>query len=284
MTQMARKATPDGRFTYLAAGQESAVPVVFLHGIGGGAAIWARQLEPFGASYRALAWDMPGYGGSEPLAAATVGTYGDALGRFIGELGLDRPILVGHSIGGMVAQSYVADELGPVRALVLAQTTPAFGGRDPRWAQDFVEARLGPLERGATMRSLAPGMAANLLGDDPDPSCLALAEECISAVPEATWKASVLALLGFDRREALGRIAVPTLLIAGSKDTNAPASSMAKMAEKVPGAEYLCMDGVGHLAFAERPDEFNGAVLDFLDRRLGTGEGAARAPLSGGRR
>jgi 3-oxoadipate enol-lactonase len=118
------------------------------------------------------------------------------------------------------------------------------------------------------MRSLAPSVVEPLLGDDPDPAARPLAQECVAAVPEETWRASVLALLGFDRREALDRISVPTLLLSGSKDKNAPAQSMAKMAEQVPGAEYVCLEGAGHLAFAERPAEFDRAVLDFLQRRV----------------
>ncbi|MDB5511191.1 MAG: alpha/beta hydrolase [Enterovirga sp.] len=269
MAETVSATTPDGRFSFLEAGPQDAVPVVFLHGIGGGARLWTNQLASFGDRYRAIALDLPGYGGSRPLEPASVGTYGEAVADFVRALRLDRPVLVGHSLGGMIVQSYMADGLGPLRAAVLAQTSPAFGGRDPRWAQDFVDARLGPLDRGATMASLAPSVAASLVGPDPDPAAVPLVEGCFAAVPEPTWRASVLALLGFDRREALARISVPTLLLAGSEDRNAPAATMAKMADKVPGADYLCLEGVGHMAFAERPGAFDRAVLDFLHRHLG---------------
>jgi 3-oxoadipate enol-lactonase len=275
MGQGSAATTPDGRFGYLEAGAPNAPPIVFLHGIGGGARLWSNQLASFAARYRPIALDLPGYGGSQPLAQTSIRTYAEAVAAFVAALGLENPVLVGHSIGGMVVQTYMAERLGPIRAAVLAQTTPAFGGKDPRWAEDFVAARLGPLDRGETMTSLAPSIARSLLGDDPDPTAFELARDCVSGVPEATWRASVLALVGFDQREALGRIAVPTLLLAGSKDANAPAPTMAKMAEKVPGSEYACLDGIGHLAFAEAPARFDDAVLGFLDRRLGT-EGAAR--------
>ena len=260
--------TPDGRFSYVMSGDEDATPVVFLHGIGGGARLWSNQLASFARRYRAIALDLPGYGGSQPLGQTSIRSYAEAVASFVDSLRPASPVLVGHSIGGMILQTYLADGLGPVRAAVLAQTTPAFGGKDPRWAEDFVAARLGPLDRGETMRSLAPSIATSLLGDDPDPHAFHLARDCVAGVPEATWRASVLALVGFDRREALARISVPTLLIAGSKDQNAPAPTMAKMAEKVPGAEFLCLDGIGHLAFAEAPAAFDRAVLSFLERRL----------------
>lgn len=275
MVEVSAATTQDGRFSFLAAGRPDAIPIVFLHGIGGGARLWADQIARFGETYRAIALDLPGYGSSRPLETASVGSYGDALAAFVRSLGLDRPILVGHSLGGMIVQSYMADGLGPVRAAVLAQTSPAFGGRDPSWAEEFVAARLSPLERGETMASLAPTVAASLVGPEPDPVAVALVRDCFARVPETTWRASVLALLGFDRREALARISVPTLLLAGSEDKNAPAPMMAKMAEKVPDAEYVCLDGIGHMAFAERPGAFLDALLDFLQRRLGTGDAAS---------
>jgi len=87
-------------------------------------------------------------------------------------------------------------------------------------------------------------------------------------VPEASYRAMMLALMGFDLREALPRIAVPTLVVAGSRDTNAPAPMMARMAERIPGAAYVCLQGAGHLAPVERPAAFNAALESFLDERV----------------
>ena len=74
----------------------------------------------------------------------------------------------------------------------------------------------------------------------------------------------MLGIVGFDRREALGRIAVPTLVLAGARDTNAPAPMMEKMASKIPGARYVCLAGAGHLANLEQPAAFNEIVMKFL--------------------
>ena len=74
----------------------------------------------------------------------------------------------------------------------------------------------------------------------------------------------MLALIGFDQRSALKDIAVPTLLLSGSKDNNAPAPMMAKTASYVPAARYVELAGVGHLANLERPDAFNEALDGFL--------------------
>ena len=160
--------TVDGRFGYEAAGHSGSPPLVFLHGIGGAARAWRGQLEAFGDRYRAIAWDMPGYGGSAPLAAVSIAALADALRDFLQQVGATKPILVGHSIGGMIVQQLLASSPDIASAVVLAQTSPAFGKPDGDWQKSFIDARLGPLDRGETMVSLAPTLVKELVGDDPD--------------------------------------------------------------------------------------------------------------------
>jgi len=256
--------TSDGRLSYEAAGDAGSPPLVFLHGIGGAARAWRGQLDYFGGRYRAIAWDMPGYGGSAPLAAVSIAALADALRDFLRQAGATKPILVGHSIGGMIVQQLLATSPDIASAVVLAQTSPAFGKPDGDWQKSFIDARLGPLDRGETMVSLAPTLVRELVGDDPDTGGMVLARDCMAAVPEATYRATMLALLGFDQRSALKNIAVPTLVLSGSKDNNAPAPMMAKMATYIPQASYVELEGVGHLANLERPGEFNTALDQFL--------------------
>jgi 3-oxoadipate enol-lactonase len=262
MTRLAK--TGDGRFTFEAAGDASKTPLVFLHGIGGAARAWRGQLETFGDRYHAIAWDMPGYGGSTPLTAVSIATLADALQDFLGQLDAIKPVLVGHSIGGMIVQQWLVKYPSSAAAVVLAQTSPAFGKADGDWQKSFIDARLGPLDRGEAMVSLAPALVKDLVGDDPDASGLALARDCMASVPEAAYRASMLALLGFDQRQALKDIKVPTLVLSGSKDRNAPAPMMAKMASHIPTARYVELEGVGHLVNLERPAAFNVALDQFL--------------------
>jgi 3-oxoadipate enol-lactonase len=168
----------------------------------------------------------------------------------------------------MIVQQLLAERPDAARAIVLAQTSPAFGRSEGSWQREFIAARLGPLDRGERMRDLAPRLVAELVGDEPDPEGLALARECMAAVPEASYRAMMLALMGFDLRATLPRITVPALVLAGSKDTNAPAPMMQRMAERIPGAVYACLEGVGHLAPLERPREFNAAATGFLAERV----------------
>jgi 3-oxoadipate enol-lactonase len=256
--------TKDGRFGYEAAGNPSLPPLLFLHGIGGAARAWRGQLDLFKHRYRTIAWDMPGYGGSAPLPTVSIAALADSLQAFLQQVSATKPVLVGHSIGGMIVQQVLATNPSIASAVVLAQTSPAFGKRDGDWQKAFIEARLGRLDRGETLASLAPSLVRQLVGDDPDIGGMKLARDCMASVPEATYRATMLSMLGFDQRSALKDIVVPTLLLSGSKDRNAPAPMMAKMAAHIPSAKYVELEGVGHLANLERPGAFNAALDNFL--------------------
>jgi 3-oxoadipate enol-lactonase len=258
--------TKDGRFRYEAAGDQSRTPLVFLHGIGGAARAWRGQLASFGDRYRAVAWDMPGYGGSAPLANVSIATLAGALQDFLRQIDASRPILVGHSIGGMIVQQWLINYPRAATAVVLAQTSPAFGKAEGDWQKQFIEARLGPLDRGETMMTLAPSLVKELVGENPDAEGMQVARDCMGSVPEASYRAMMLALLGFDQRHALGDIAVPTLVLSGSKDKNAPAPMMAKMATYIPSSTYAELEGAGHLVNLEQPEAFDAALDQFLNK------------------
>ncbi|MGH6778916.1 MAG: alpha/beta fold hydrolase [Bradyrhizobium sp.] len=262
--------TSDGRFAYEVAGRSELTPLIFLHGIGCAARGWRRQLDAFSDRYRAVAWDMPGYGGSAPLVRVSIAALADSLQDFLQQIGATRtaPILVGHSIGGMIVQQWLVKHPASAAAVVLAQTSPAFGNSGGDWQKSFLEARLGPLDRGETLASLAPMLVGKLVGDDPDAAGLDIARDCMARVPDAAYRASMLALLEFDQRPALKDIKVPTLLLSGSKDKNAPAPMMAKMASFISSATYVEIEGAGHLVNLERPIQFNTALDQFLTARV----------------
>ena len=256
--------TGDGRFAYEAGGDAIRTPLVFLHGIGGAARAWRGQVTAFSDRCRAIAWDMPGYGCSTPLESVSIATLADALQDFLQQIGAKKPVLVGHSIGGMIVQQWLTKYPREAAAVVLAQTSPAFGKADGDWQKQFIEARLGPLDRGETMKSLAPALVRELVGDDPDAGGMELARDCMASVPEASYRAMMLALLGFDQRKALANISIPTLVLSGSKDKNAPAPMMAKMATYIPASTYVELEGAGHLVNLERPKAFDAALDQFL--------------------
>ena len=88
----------------------------------------------------------------------------------------------------------------------------------------------------------------------------------MATVPPETYRKAVAMLTTFDRRAALDKIAVPTLVLSGSDDLVAPPKMMERMAQKISGAEYVCLPGCGHLGPMDQPEAFNSALLDFLKR------------------
>ena len=173
-------------------------------------------------------------------------------------------ILVGHSMGGMVAQEVVARRPELVSKLVLCGTSPAFGKPDGDWQREFIAQRTAPLDAGGSMAELAEVLVPQMVGPGSLPEGVRLATHCMSLVPPATYRRALEALVTFDRRANLPNIAAPTLVVAGEHDRNAPAAVMKKMADAIPRNTFIEMRGIGHLQNLEAPDEFDGLLLNFL--------------------
>jgi len=238
--------------------------LLFLHGVGGGHAAWDRQLPYFTArGYRALAWDQPGYGRAPMVEPYDFEQVAAALVR---QLGGEPAVLVGHSMGGFVAQEVYARHPERVGALVLCFTSAAFGGAGGDFARQFIAARIAPLDDGKTMAEIAARLMPSMRGSRSDAQGLAHAEGVMAGVPPETYRKAVRLLTTFDRRAQLPEIRVPTLLVAGGDDRVAPAEVMQRMARKIPGAEFVLLDGCGHLGPMDQPDPFNEALAQFLER------------------
>lgn len=244
----------------------SPIAVVFLQGIGGAARMWRPQVESFRrAGFDPVALDLPGYGARPPVAAMDFAMLATDVEASVDRRGLDRPVLVGHSFGGMIAQTMLRRRPDGYRAAVLSATSPAFGNPDGDFQRKFVAARLGPLDAGRSMGELAPGIVQEITAPAADPAGRALAVETMAAIPERTYRAAVNCLVAFDERENLPRITIPVLCLAGELDRNAPPAMMERMAAKIPGARYACLPGVGHLANLETPHAFDAAIFAFLN-------------------
>jgi 3-oxoadipate enol-lactonase len=244
--------------------------ILMLHGIGGGHLAFAPQVETFaGSGYRAVAWNMPGYGHSAPVDPYNFKALANSCIALIESLiGADEKrknvILLGHSMGGMVAQEVIARRPDLVSKLILCGTSPAFGKPEGDWQAKFVAERTAPLDEGKTMAELAEVLVPQMIGPGSLPEGVKLATHCMAQVHPSTYRRALQALMGFDRRESLSAIHVPTLLIAGEHDKNAPPSVMKKMAAAIAGSDYAEMPGIGHLMNLEAPDEFDALVLSFL--------------------
>lgn len=188
------------------------------------------------------------------------------LERLIVAMGGAPVVLVGHSMGGFIAQEAYARYPRRVRGLALCFTSPAFGGKGGDFARQFIAARIEPLDSGRTMAEIAAVLMPSMRGANSNLDGLAHAERVMSRISPQTYRKAVALLTTFDRRALLPQISVPTLLISGSDDKTAPPSVMEKMAQKIPGAEYLCLSGCGHLGPMDQPDAFNASLLAFLRR------------------
>jgi 3-oxoadipate enol-lactonase len=239
--------------------------VLMLHGLGGGHLSFAPQVETLASSgYRAVAWDMPGYGHSRPIEPYTFKGLAQSCIHLIESLRCEHVILVGHSMGGMVAQEVVARRPELVNRLVLCGTSAAFGQPDGEWQRDFIAQRTAPLDAGRSMAEMAESLVPRMVGSQALPEGVRLATHCMGLVPAATYRRALECIVSFDRRAALANINVPTLLVAGEQDRDAPPAVMKQMAEAIPRSSYHEMKGVGHLQNLEAPDDFDGLLLRFL--------------------
>ncbi len=236
-------------------------PLLFLHGVGGGHHAWERQLPYFaGLGYPSHAWDQPGYGHSPAVKPYDLEQVCAALARLIQGLSDEPVVLVGHSMGGLIAQEAYVRHPRLVKALALCFTSPAFAGGGSDFTKQFIASRIGPLDQGKTMAEIAAQLIPTMGSDSK------LAEQIMASVPPETYRKAVHLLTTFDRRKELADIRVPTLLVAGSEDRTAPPPVMERMAQKIPGAEYVLLDGCGHLGPMDQPDAFNAALSSFLRR------------------
>lgn len=233
--------------------------LIFLHGVGGGHHAWDDQLPYFGGlGYPSHAWDQPGYGHSPIVEPYDLEQIAASAALLVRSLADEPVVLIGHSMGGFIAQETYARYPDLFKALVLCFTSPAFGGDSSEFAKKFIAARIAPLDQGKTMADIAaqliPAMGSNSL----------LAEKIMAGVPPETYRKAVRLLTTFDRRKELAGIKVPTLLIAGSEDKTAPPSVMERMWQKIPGAEYVLLQNCGHLGPMDQAEAFNAALLSFL--------------------
>jgi 3-oxoadipate enol-lactonase len=245
--------------------QNSRIPVVFLQGIGGGSELWAPQVASFaGAGYQPVALDIPGYGKREPVDGMDFDMLAADIEAQIDQRTLKAPVIVGHSLGGMIAQTLLRRRPDFYRAAVLSGTSPAFGSPDGDFQKKFVAERLGPLDRGGSMADVAAASADQIMAPNADPANRKLLIEVMSSVSPRTYRAAVKCLVHFDERANLAHIKVPVLCLVGGLDRNAPAVMMQRLAAKIPGARYVCLPRLGHMPNLEAPRAFDAAIFDFL--------------------
>jgi len=207
---------------------------------------------------------MPGYGKSILIGEMSFSSLAGSLLALIDDRGWRKVHLIGHSMGGMVAQEFAVAHQDRLHSLTLFATSSAFGKPGGDFQKKFVESRLAPLSAGVTMAHLAGKLVDNMMSSNAVSSGKRIAYECMAGVSPETYRAAIECIVTFERRANLPKIGVPTLAVAGELDTIAAASMMEKMATKIPTCRYVCLPELGHLANLEDPPTFNAVLDDFF--------------------
>ncbi len=240
------------------------LPILFLHGLGGDAEYWSAELAHFGQSQRAVAWTMPGYGSSPALNAVTIETLAMAARCLLDRLDIDRAVVVGHSMGGFIAQRLAIDAPERVAGLALVSTTASFGKPGSSFNDEFLASRLAPLDEGMTPADLAPSVVQGLVAREAAGAIKDKACASMSRISADGYRAALHALTAWDGRKELGALDVPTRCIVGADDPTVPVASMKKLAALIPGADLDVISGASHLVNLEQPDRFRDVLASFL--------------------
>ncbi len=260
MTQRRTISTARGSVTYREAGDGP--PLVLLHGIGSGAASWEAQLDALSGRFRVVAWDAPGYGGSDALAPAepTAADYADTLAAFLDALGIDEVRLVGHSLGALMACAFAVRNPGRVTGLLIADPAAGYGKADPAVRAERMAARLGLLDRlGA--EGMANERSGALLSDSASEDARERVRRVMSEIRADGYRQAVAMLFGADIHEDARRIELPVLVVCGGDDSVTPPDACRKIAESFAVARFELLPGLGHASYVEGPMAFNDALL-----------------------
>ena len=219
--------------------------LLLVHGAGATGRIWHRQMGPLSASFRVIAPDLPGFGGTDLFPdITTVKGYGDFLARLLDALGIGRASVVASSFGGWAACWFASEYPEMLDRLVLVSPSGFYLEEAPLLT---IPELIEELKRYYTYAQEEP-------------------EELKRAVSTITY----LSGAGAFKPDLAGRVRMieaPTMIIWGREDRVVPPAYARLFKEGIRSSALKVMDGAGHLPYVERPVEFNDAVLEFMKGR-----------------
>ena len=242
---------------YAEAGGGDRTPIVFLHGVGSDKSVWRPQLEHFSGERRAVAFDYPGYGDSEPAPEGTTrDDYAAAIASAMAELGIDRAHICGLSLGGVVAIALHA--LAPERcaSLILADTFASHPEGQPIHDRSVAGSE--------NMRVLAESRVDVLMAQPADPAVRSEVIETMAKIDPAAYRIGAEAVWLADQHNRASDIRVPTLVLCGAEDRVTPPALSLVLTRLIPGARCEVIERASHLANLDRADEFNTLVGAFI--------------------
>jgi pimeloyl-ACP methyl ester carboxylesterase len=231
--------------------------VLFLHGIRGNRGNWSHQLDFFSKRFKAAAWDARGFGDSDDYAGWLQFDHliGDVL-RVVEHFKAEKIHLVGLAMGGRIGRHIALRHPERLHTLTMVSTNPGFDALSVDEVRRFVTER----------SHRTPASVASLLGSRARPGALEEVAQSLSMLREHSYLKMLEASVAQDRAAPIEQIRVPTLVIAGDEDRVLPPALTRDMTRRIPGAELVMMEGIGHFPNLEQPERFNEIVLPFLLR------------------
>lgn len=235
--------------------------MVLVHGYLGGSSQWDAEVQRLSQHFDVIAVDLAGYGDAHDLPAPTeIAAHAQAVLGTLDQLGVDCFHLLGHSMGGMVAQEIVSLAPARVRKLVLYGTGPEgnIPGRFETMARSRERLAEDGLER--TARRIC---ATWLLDNEASAAFEALATLATRASEQAAH-AGLVAMEGWDGRSRLSSIQQPTLVVWGEHDRSYGWSQIEKLWRTIPCASLAVLPACSHALHLERAALFHTLVIEFL--------------------
>jgi len=226
----------------------SLYPIVFIHGAGGNHKVWTYQVKYFKNS---IAINLPGHDGGE--GRRSIDEYVEYVRDFLDRNGLRNVVLVGHSMGGAIAQKFALKYSEYLRAIVLVCT----GARLRVLSKIFELIR----DNYPKAVELIVNMAVSRNASQTIKS--QVAEELLKANPKVVY-GDFEACDKFDMMDQVSNIRVKTLIICGSDDLLTPVKYSKYLNDKIPGSILKIIEGSGHMVMIEKPEEFNSILNDFI--------------------
>lgn len=229
-------------------------PLVLIHGAGGSRLSWPPELRRLEGE-RVYAIDLPGHGRSEGEGEATISGYFERVHDWARAIGIERAVLVGHSMGGAIALTAALRIPTRVAGLVVVASGAAL--------------RVNPtiLEGTADIQRLAQTVGAIIswsFAPQAPPQLVERARAQMLETAERVLHQDFQACDRFDVLDRLAEISTPTLVICGREDKMTPAADNQKLAEAIPGARFEAIQGAGHMVMLERPALVAAAVKRFV--------------------
>lgn len=242
-------------------GPETAPVLVLASSLGTTLELWDANVDVLAEHFRVLRYDHRGHGRSPvpdgPYEVSDLA--GDVL-ELLDEHGVGNVSWCGISLGGAVGLWLAANASERIDRLVVACSSARFGPAEA-WndrARLVRESGLGAISGTVVERWFTPRFQRD------EPEVVERFRAMLEATPAEGYAACCEAIAGWDFRERLGEIAVPTLVVSARDDPATPPEHGRLLAGNIPHAEVATISGAAHLANVERPDELSRLVLHHL--------------------